>query len=73
MIYTIFPEVNVSLLAYWAPRRESVALSAGWSIFNRTCKTNLGVLLSLYGGGGQKGAGSCMLAPDRADAQVSPP
>jgi hypothetical protein len=70
LIYTLFPEVNVSLFAYWAPRPENVALSAGWSIFKRNCKTNLGVLMSLYGGGGQKGAGSCMLAPDRADVQI---
>ncbi len=70
LIYTLFPEVNVSLLAYWAPRRERVALSAGWSIFNRTCKTKLGVLMSLYGGGGQKGAGACMLDPGRADVQI---
>lgn len=70
LIYTLFPEVNVSVRAHWAPQREKVAVSAGWSIFNRTCKTNLGVLMSLYGGGGQKGAGSCMLALDRADAQV---
>jgi nanoRNase/pAp phosphatase (c-di-AMP/oligoRNAs hydrolase) len=28
------------------------------------------VLLSLYGGGGHKGAGSCVLPPDRADAQI---
>lgn len=70
LVYTLFPEVNVSVRANWAPRREAVVVSAGWSLFNRTCKTKLGVLLSLYGGGGHKGAGSCVLPPDRADAQI---
>ena len=70
LVYTLFPEVNVSLRANWGLRREKVVVSAGWSIFNRTCKTKLGVLLSLYGGGGHKGAASCALEPARADAQV---
>jgi hypothetical protein len=70
LIYTLFPEANISLRLAWGPRKEKVAVNMGWSIFNRTCKTNVGVLMSLYGGGGHKGAGSCMLPPETADAQV---
>jgi nanoRNase/pAp phosphatase (c-di-AMP/oligoRNAs hydrolase) len=42
-------------------------ISVGRSIFKRTSRTNIGVLLSLYGGGGHAGAGSCMVAPDAVD------
>ena len=70
LVYSLFPEANVSLRLAWGPRREAVVVNVGWSIFNRTCKTNLGVLMSLYGGGGHRGAGSCMLPRETADAQA---
>jgi hypothetical protein len=70
LVYTLFPAANISIRVAWGPKRERVAVSVGWSIFNRTCKTNVGVLMSLYGGGGHRGAGSCMLPPETADAQV---
>jgi hypothetical protein len=71
LVYTLYPEANVSVRAHWGPRRERVAVSVGHSIFNRTCQTNIGVLMSLYGGGGHKGAGGCMLAPAKADALIA--
>ena len=70
LVYTLFPEANISIRVAWGPKRERVVVNAGWSIFNRTCKTNVGVLMSLYGGGGHKGAGACMLPEETADAQV---
>ena len=70
LVYTLFPEANISLRLAWGPKRERLVVNVGWSIFNRTCKTNVGVLMSLYGGGGHKGAGSCMLPVETADAQV---
>jgi hypothetical protein len=70
LVYTLFPAANVSVRVAWGPRRESVAVSVGWSIFNRGCKTNVGILMSLYGGGGHRGAGSCTLPLETADAQI---
>jgi hypothetical protein len=71
LVYTLFPEAAVSVRLHWGPRREGVVISVGRSIFKRTCRTNIGVLLSLYGGGGHAGAGSSMVALDRCDAVVS--
>jgi nanoRNase/pAp phosphatase (c-di-AMP/oligoRNAs hydrolase) len=48
-----------------------VIVSVGRSILNRSSRTNVGVLLSLYGGGGHAGAASCMLAPDKADGTIA--
>jgi hypothetical protein len=70
LVYTLFPSANISVRLAWGPKRERVVVNVGWSIFNRTCKTNVGVLMSLYGGGGHRGAGSCMLPTETADAQV---
>ena len=61
LIYTLFPESNVSVRVHWGPKHESVIAAVGHSIFNRTCKTSVGELMSKYGGGGHRGAGTCVL------------
>ena len=71
LVYTLFPEANVSLRVHWGPTREHVAAAVGHSIFNRTSGTNVGELMSRYGGGGHKGAGTCLLPADRADALIA--
>jgi nanoRNase/pAp phosphatase (c-di-AMP/oligoRNAs hydrolase) len=61
LIYTLFPEQNVSLRVHWGPYHESVIAAVGHSIFNRTCNTSVGELMSRWGGGGHRGAGTCVL------------
>jgi len=70
LIYTLFPEANVSLRIAWGPKREFVVATVGHSIFNRSCNVHVGGLLSRYGGGGHKGAGATPLALDNADALI---
>ena len=66
LVYTLFPEANVSLRVHWGPREDTVIAAVGHSIFNRTCNTSVGDLMSRYGGGGHKGAGTCVLSLERA-------
>lgn len=66
LVYTLFPEANVSLRVHWGPRHDSVVAAVGHSIFNRTCKTSVGELMSRYGGGGHRGAGTCVLPLEKA-------
>jgi len=66
IIYTLFPDSNVSLRVHWGPRAQSVIAAVGHSIFNRTCKTSVGELMSKYGGGGHRGAGTCVLPLEKA-------
>lgn len=70
LVYVLYPQCNVSLRAQWGPAHESVVVSAGHSIINRTCTANIGVLMSGYGGGGHVGAGSAPLPPERADELI---
>ncbi|MDP2158569.1 MAG: exopolyphosphatase [Nitrospirota bacterium] len=70
LVYTIFPDVNVSLRLQWGPEKKFVAATLGHNIFKRDCKTNIGHLCSRYGGGGHRGAGACVLVPAEADRQV---
>lgn len=71
LIYTLFPQATISLRVHWGPSREHVAAAVGHSIFNRTSRTNVGELMSKYGGGGHRGAGTCLLPASRADERVA--
>jgi hypothetical protein len=66
LVYSLFPNANVSLRVHWGPRVDTVVAAVGHSIFNRTCNTSVGDLMSRYGGGGHRGAGTCVLPMDRA-------
>jgi hypothetical protein len=70
LIYTLYPEATVSLRMQPATRPDRVSVSAGRSIFNRASRVNIGVLMSLYGGGGQAGAGACVIPSATADEKV---
>jgi hypothetical protein len=71
LVFTLFPEATVGVRVQWGPGRQKVAVTGGRSIFNRTSKANVGVLMSLYGGGGHAGAGACLLSAATADAQIA--
>ena len=66
LVYSLFPDANVSLRVHWGPSHNSVIAAVGHSIFNRTCKTSVGDLMSRYGGGGHRGAGTCVLPVEKA-------
>jgi hypothetical protein len=66
LIYTLFPEGNVSMRIADGFGGEVVSIQLGHSILNRTCHTNVGDLLAEYGGGGHEGAGTAQ--PPKADA-----
>jgi hypothetical protein len=71
LIYTVFPEATVSLRIQHGRAPDTVSVSVGRSIFNRASRANIGILMSLYGGGGQSGAGACVLPADTADAKIA--
>jgi hypothetical protein len=70
LIYTLFPDANVSVRIHWGPKKTQVAVVVGHAIFNRTCKANVGELMSEYGGGGHFGAGSALLWEENADESI---
>ena len=59
LIYTLFPQQNVSVRVADGFNKQFVSIQVGHSILNRTCKTNVGELLIEHGGGGHFGAGTC--------------
>ena len=71
LVYTLYPEANVSLRLHWGPEREFVVAAVGHSIFNRSCQTRVGDLMARYGGGGHVGAGSAPLPVDSAEEKIT--
>jgi nanoRNase/pAp phosphatase (c-di-AMP/oligoRNAs hydrolase) len=71
LVYTLYPLANISLRVHRAPSPENVAAVAGHSIFNRTSRTNVGELMARFGGGGHRGAGTCLLPAAVADQKIA--
>ena len=69
LVYTVFPESNVEVRIFDG-HQGAVIVAVGHSIFNRTCNVNVGKMLSEFGGGGHKGAGTAQLRPDQAGQQI---
>ena len=70
LVYTMYPEANVEVRIFPGLLSNTV-VAAGHSIFNRTCKVNLGKLMAEYGGGGHEGAATCQLSDEDADAKIA--
>ncbi|HEY0156425.1 MAG TPA: exopolyphosphatase [Thermoanaerobaculia bacterium] len=71
LIYTFYPEANIQVRVFDGRKNEFVVCAVGHSIFNRTSKTDVGALMSRYGGGGHRGAGTCQLPLAEAEAKLA--
>jgi len=69
MIYSLYPEQNVSLWIVDGKAKQNVSIACGYSILNRTCTVDIGSLMLKNGGGGHKMVGTCQV--DTADADVA--
>jgi nanoRNase/pAp phosphatase (c-di-AMP/oligoRNAs hydrolase) len=67
IVYALFPETNISIHALWGLKKQNTVFATGKSILNRSAKTNIGMLMLEYGGGGHENAGTCQVANDVAD------
>ena len=67
LVYTLFPDANVSARLWDGKDGTISTISLGHSIFNRTCQTNVGQLLAEYGGGGHRGAGTAQFPKEEAE------
>ncbi len=64
MIYSMYPEQNIS--AWIVAGKGGVGCSAavGYSILNKTCDVNVGSLMLKYNGGGHKKVGTCQFSEE---------
>ncbi len=71
LIYSLFPEQNISVWITDGKAKQNCAIACGHSVLNRTSKTNVGSLMLKYGGGGHKQVGTCQVAYANVDKAVS--
>jgi c-di-AMP phosphodiesterase-like protein len=71
LVYSLFPETSVSVkIRYWDDTRTKLSIGVGHSIFNRTCRVNVGQMLTQFEGGGHHGAGGCSFDANKADQYI---
>jgi nanoRNase/pAp phosphatase (c-di-AMP/oligoRNAs hydrolase) len=66
LIYTFFPDQNISIWIIDGRDKKNTAITVGYSIINRSATVDVGSILFHYGGGGHHQVGTCQV--DAADA-----
>ncbi|MEK7450011.1 MAG: exopolyphosphatase [Planctomycetota bacterium] len=73
LVFTLFPAANAEVRIFDGKLGNTV-IAVGHSIFNQSASgrpVNIGELLSKYGGGGHRGAGTCQIPNDQAEATIN--
>jgi len=71
LIYTLYPEQNISLWVVDGRNKSNVAITVGYSIINRTATADVGSILLFYGGGGHKQVGTCQVPYEDSDRIIA--
>lgn len=70
MIYSMYPEQNISIWIVNGKGGLGCSCAVGYSILNRTCDIDVGSLMLKYGGGGHKAVGTCQFDDETMDAKI---
>ncbi len=70
MIYSMYPEQNISMWIVNGKGGKGCSCAVGYSILNRTSDVNVGSLMLKYGGGGHKAVGTCQFADEVMDENI---
>ena len=65
--YVLYPRQNISIRLAEGNKRNTVMISVGHSIINRSSDVNVGNLMLRYAGGGHQHAGTCQVPHHEAD------
>ena len=71
LLYSMYPEQNISVLAVDGRGKQNCPIAVGHSVINKTSKTKVGSLLLKYGGGGHDKVGTCQVDYDDAERVIS--
>lgn len=70
MIYSMYPEQNISIWIVNGRGGEGCSCAVGYSILNRTSTVDVGSLMLKYGGGGHRAVGTCQFTTEAMPTQV---
>ena len=62
MVYSMYPEQNISAWIVSGRGGEGCSVAVGYSILNKTSDVNVGSLMLKYNGGGHKKVGTCQFS-----------
>jgi nanoRNase/pAp phosphatase (c-di-AMP/oligoRNAs hydrolase) len=71
LIYSLYPEQNISLWIVDGRNKQNCPIAVGHSILNRTSQTDVGALMLKNGGGGHHQVGTCQVAYADADRVIA--
>jgi oligoribonuclease NrnB/cAMP/cGMP phosphodiesterase (DHH superfamily) len=70
LIYTLFPEQNISVWVVDGKKNVNSVITLGHSVIKRTSKVDVGSLMLKYGGGGHKAVGTCQVPYENTDTII---
>lgn len=70
MIYSMYPEQNISAWIVNGKGGEGCSVAVGYSILNKTSSVDVGSLMLKYGGGGHKKVGTCQFSNDNMESEL---
>jgi nanoRNase/pAp phosphatase (c-di-AMP/oligoRNAs hydrolase) len=71
LLYTLFPEQNISIWVVDGKKKVNTVITVGYSIIRKTATVDVGSLMLKYGGGGHKAVGTCQVAYEDTDKVIS--
>ena len=70
LIYTLYPDQNISVWITKGRNKEGIVCAIGHSVINRTATLDVGHLCLKYKGGGHKQVGTCQFHGDNAQEEM---
>lgn len=70
MIYSLYPEQNISVWIVSGRGGKGCSAAVGYSVLNRTSNVDVGQLMLKYGGGGHKAVGTCQFSDETMEEQL---
>lgn len=70
MIYSMYPEQNVSAWIVSGRGGQGCSAAVGYSILNRTATLDVGSLMLKYNGGGHKKVGTCQFSDENMETEL---
>ena len=71
VIYSMFPEQNISVWIIEGKGNQNCAITVGYSIMNRSATLDIGSMLLKHGGGGHKQVGTCQVPHAEAEKTIA--
>ncbi len=70
MIYSMYPEQNISAWIVSGRGGQGCSAAVGYSIINKTCTVDVGSLMLKYNGGGHRKVGTCQFSNENMETKL---